>query len=43
MSDYNKDIDAATALVETNGSAWNAIDPESVARMRAQNKFKKLA
>ena len=40
MSDYNKDIDAATALVETNGSAWNAINPESVARMRAQNKFK---
>ncbi|MDO7654055.1 MAG: isocitrate lyase, partial [Porticoccus sp.] len=40
MSDYNKDIDAAAALVETNGSAWNAINPESVARMRAQNKFK---
>ncbi|PCJ90803.1 MAG: isocitrate lyase [Porticoccaceae bacterium] len=40
MSNYTKDIAAATALCETNGSAWNAINPESVARMRAQNKFK---
>lgn len=40
MSDYNKDIDAADALCKANGSAWNAINPESVARMRAQNKFK---
>ena len=40
MSNYTKDIDAAAALCKTNGSAWNAINPESVARMRAQNKFK---
>ncbi len=40
MSNYTNDIDAAAALCKTNGSAWNAINPESVARMRAQNKFK---
>jgi len=40
MSNYTKDIAAVAALCETNGSAWNAINPESVARMRAQNKFK---
>jgi isocitrate lyase len=27
-------------LKETHGSAWNAINPEYAARMRAQNKFK---
>ena len=40
MSHYTQDIDAAAALCKTNGSAWNAINPESVARMRAQNQFK---
>lgn len=40
MSNYTKDIAAVAALCETNGDAWNAIDPESVARTRAQNKFK---
>jgi isocitrate lyase len=40
MSNYTKDIAAAAALCKTNGSAWNAINPESVARMRAQNQFK---
>tara|TARA_R110001592_G_scaffold116059_1_gene316931 strand:- start:66921 stop:68576 length:1656 start_codon:yes stop_codon:yes gene_type:complete len=40
MSNYTQDIDAAAALCKTNGSAWNAINPESVARMRAQNHFK---
>ncbi len=40
MSNYTKDIDAAATLCETNGASWNAINPESVARMRAQNKFK---
>ncbi len=39
MSNYTKDIDAAAALCKINGNAWNAIDPESVARMRAQNRF----
>ena len=40
MSTIQKDIQAITALKEAAGSPWNAIDPESAARMRAQNKFK---
>ena len=40
MSTYSNDIEAVAKLRETNGSAWDAISPESVARMRAQNKFK---
>jgi len=40
MSTYTNDIDTVATLRETNGSAWNAINPESAARMRAQNKFK---
>jgi isocitrate lyase len=40
MSTYNQDIAAVAALRDANGSAWNAINPESAARMRAQNKFK---
>ena len=40
MSDYTNDIAAAEDLCKVNGSSWNAINPESVARMRAQNKFK---
>jgi isocitrate lyase len=40
MSNYTNDIAAVAALCDTNGDAWNAINPESVARMRAQNKFK---
>lgn len=40
MSDYTQDTAAVAALCEANGSPWNAINPESAARMRAQNKFK---
>ncbi|WP_346836415.1 isocitrate lyase [Microbulbifer sp. SAOS-129_SWC] len=40
MSTYAQDIEAASKLCETHGSAWDAINPEYVARMRAQNKFK---
>ncbi|WP_336660708.1 isocitrate lyase [Leucobacter sp. USHLN153] len=40
MTAFQNDIDAAQKLVEQNGSAWNAISPESVARMRAQNRFR---
>ncbi|WP_372738735.1 isocitrate lyase [Neptunomonas sp.] len=40
MSNYTKDIDAVATLCEANGSSWNTINPEYVARMRAQNKFK---
>ena len=40
MSNYKQDTADVAALCETNGSAWNAINPESAARMRAQNQFK---
>ena len=40
MSTYQTDIDAVAALRTENGSAWDAINPESAARMRAQNKFR---
>ncbi|MFA9216635.1 MAG: isocitrate lyase [Sphingomonadaceae bacterium] len=40
MSQYQDDIQAVATLKEQQGSAWNAINPESAARMRAQNKFK---
>ena len=37
---YIEDIHAVSELVNANGSGWNAIKPEYVARMRAQNRFK---
>ena len=40
MSQYQEDIQLASALKLSQGSSWNAINPESVARMRAQNSFK---
>ncbi|MBY4678897.1 isocitrate lyase [Marinobacterium arenosum] len=40
MSTYQKDIDAIATLREVNGTAWEAINPEYAARMRAQNQFK---
>ncbi|MCL6414904.1 isocitrate lyase [Aestuariirhabdus sp. Z084] len=40
MSQYAKDIDTAATLINSQGSPWDAISAESVARMRAQNKFK---
>jgi len=40
MTQYQDDIDAIRSLKQANGSGWNAIDPESVARMRAQNRFR---
>ncbi|MEI6859514.1 MAG: isocitrate lyase [Shewanella sp.] len=40
MSNYTTDIDTAATLIKKEGSAWNAIKPESVARMRIQNQFK---
>jgi isocitrate lyase len=39
-SAYNTDIKAAEELKQAAGQPWDAIDAESVARMRAQNKFK---
>ncbi len=40
MSSYTNDINAVSELKEENGSSWDAIGAEAVARMRAQNKFK---
>ena len=39
MSLYNNDIELVQAVIEARGKSWDAIDAESVARMRAQNKF----
>ncbi|SDK16827.1 isocitrate lyase [Microbulbifer yueqingensis] len=39
MSTYSQEIEAAAKLRKANGSSWDAINPESVARMRLQNKF----
>ena len=40
MTAYQDDIDAIRALKDENGDSWHAIDPEAVARMRAQNRFR---
>jgi len=40
MSQYQDDIKAIAGLKDKEGSAWNAINAESAARMRAQNRFK---
>ncbi|WP_153915985.1 isocitrate lyase [Shewanella sp. TC10] len=40
MTNYRSNIDEAATLINQEGSAWNAINPESVARMRLQNRFK---
>ncbi|MFD2179495.1 isocitrate lyase [Veronia pacifica] len=40
MTDYRTKIDQAANLIEREGSAWSAINPEFVARMQLQNKFK---
>jgi len=40
MKNYSANIDDAATLINTQGNAWRAINPESVARMRIQNRFK---
>ena len=40
MSNYQSAIEAVRAIKAKAGSSWDAIDPESVARMRTQNQFK---
>ncbi len=40
MSEYKNAIEALTTLRESVGSSWGAINPESAARMRVQNRFK---
>ena len=37
---YAQEIENAASLVSAQGDSWSGINPESVARMRAQNKFK---
>ena len=39
MSQYQSDIAAAETLIEAQGEHWK-IDPENVARMKAQNRFR---
>jgi isocitrate lyase len=39
MSHYQNDIQFIASLKQQQGSGWNAINPESAARMRAQNRF----
>jgi len=39
MSKYTDNIASLKGVCETAGSSWNAINPESAARMRAQNQF----
>ncbi len=40
MSEYKKATDALTEVCKSAGSSWDAINPESAARMRIQNRFK---
>ncbi|MDI6022818.1 isocitrate lyase [Leucobacter sp. UT-8R-CII-1-4] len=40
MTAFQEDIQAVQALKEQHGTSWDAINPEYVARMRAQNRFK---
>jgi len=40
MSKYSDDIASLEGVCKAAGSSWDAINPESVARMRTQNRFK---
>jgi isocitrate lyase len=40
MSQYMKDIEETAGLRKAQNGTWDAINPEYVARMRAQNRFK---
>jgi isocitrate lyase len=39
MSQYQNDIQAIATLKQQQGGGWHAINPESAARMRVQNRF----
>ncbi|MCR9106499.1 MAG: isocitrate lyase [Gammaproteobacteria bacterium] len=39
MSDYHNEIAEIAKLRDANGAPWDAISPESAARMRLQNRF----
>lgn len=40
MTSYQDQINTAEATKQANGSSWEAINPEHVARMRLQNRFR---
>ena len=40
MSNYYDDVASLEGVCKAAGSSWDAINPESAARMRAQNRFK---
>ena len=40
LKSYSKSIEQITGLRKKHSGKWNAINPNSVARMRAQNRFK---
>ena len=40
MMNYNAEINNAHQFINQQGSTWNAINPEYIARMRLQNRFK---
>jgi isocitrate lyase len=40
MSNYASTTDQAATVIAASGNPWNAINPEFVARMRLQNRFK---
>ena len=40
MITYNDDIARLNALKQNAGQSWAAINPEYIARLRAQNRFK---
>ena len=39
MSRYTEDINATENLIQSQNGKWDSIDAESVARMKAQNRF----
>jgi isocitrate lyase len=39
MSQYQQNIQSAASACQAAGASWNAINPESAARMRLQNRF----
>ncbi len=39
-SNYSQNTSAAADLIASHGNSWNAISPEYVARMKAQNRFR---
>ena len=40
LPQYQKDLQNMSDLIDVKGKSWEAISPQSVARMRAQNRFK---